>query len=89
MKNRRLVKETISVRDRVAEVGINLNTIFTALVLAGILWVGTILESIKSTIAESSVTFAVAKDQLDTLRDEFKLHKNDPYAHIKYRRTAP
>ena len=40
-------QEPIPVRDRMAEVGINLNTIFTALVLAGVLWVGTTLRSIE------------------------------------------
>lgn len=79
-------QQPIHVRDRAAEVGVNLNTVFTALVLAGILWVGTTLESIKETLNKSAVTQAVMQRDADNLRRDLSRHVEDPLAHSKMRK---
>jgi hypothetical protein len=76
---------SIPVKDRAAEIGINLNTIFTALVLAGILWVGTTLESIKKTLNDNAVSMAVVQHETSNLRNDLDKHRIDPYAHSRLR----
>ena len=68
-------QEVIPVRDKGTEVGINLNTIFTALVLAGILWVGNTLESIKTTLNENAVAFTAVRVTVDNVKEELVKHE--------------
>lgn len=75
-EDKREGQESIPVRDRAAEVGINLNTIFTALVLAGIVWVGTTLESIRDALNKNAISFAVLDSRVNH-------HINDPAAHAR------
>lgn len=79
----RIEQTSIPVKDRAIEVGINLNTIFTALVLAGVLWVGTTLESINRTLTQSAIAQALMKKDADLLREDFNRHITDPYSHYK------
>ena len=79
-------QEPIPVRDRMAEVGINLNNIFTALVLAGVLWVGTTLRSIEKSMSENAVIVALIQKDIAQLRLDLELHRTEPFAH---HRTKP
>ena len=83
-KEDRQSQQTIPVRDRVAEVGINLNTVFTALVLAGILWAGSTLNDIKSALGELNVTMAVVRAEYMSLRKDFDEHRKDQTAHGRW-----
>ncbi len=74
-------QETVPVRDRAAEVGINLNTIFTALVLAGIVWVGTTLESIRKDLRDTFISIAVMQRDVVELKKDLDTHKQNPNAH--------
>lgn len=76
-------QQPIQVKDRAAEVGVNLNTVFTALVLASILWVGTTLESIKATLNTSAITQAIMQRDADSLKKELNRHMEDPSAHTR------
>jgi hypothetical protein len=76
MKNTSRNKE-VRVRDRAAEIGINLNTIFTALMLAVMLWVGTNIENIREKVAQYATAIAVMQLELRQIRDEFTNHVND------------
>lgn len=73
----------VPVIDKAAEVGINLNTIFTALVLAGILWVGTTLESIRDTLNKSATAQALMERDIRDVRTDLERHKSDPLAHAR------
>ena len=84
-KEDRKVQVAIPVRDRIAEVGINLNTIFTALVLAGILWVGSTLNEIKVSLVELNITLAIVRTEYSSLRRDFDEHRRDPRAHLSLR----
>ena len=81
--DKRMDQKTVPVRDRVAEVGINLNTIFTALVLAGIIWMGTTLRSIEKTLNDNAVLIAVMERDLKEVRTNLAEHKIDKSAHRK------
>lgn len=74
-------QEPVPVRDRMTEVGINLNTIFTALVLAGVLWVGTTLRSIEKSMGDNAVVVALIQKDIAQLRLDLELHRTDPFAH--------
>lgn len=84
-KERRVPPQTLPVRDRIAEIGINLNTLFTALILAGILWVGTTLEKIQTSLSALNTSVAIVQHDNDQIRTDLKEHMLDPYAH---RRTS-
>lgn len=70
-------QKVIPVQDKKAEVGINLNTIFTALVLAGILWVGSTLESIRGTLTENAIAFTELHMIVTHLSEIQKEHISD------------
>jgi hypothetical protein len=74
-------QQVIPVRDKIAEIGINLNTIFTALILAGILWVGTTLKAIESSLAALNTAVALVQYDNDRLRKDMNDHLHDLYAH--------
>ncbi len=78
---RRIPPPAVPVRDRVAEVGINLNTIVTALMLAGILWVGNTLEKILTNLNVLNTSVAIVQHDNDQLRVDLKEHLIDPNAH--------
>jgi len=80
-QERRTPPQTVPVRDRIAEIGINLNTLFTALILAGILWVGTTLEKIQSSLSALNTSVAVVQHDNNQMRLDLKEHMLDPYAH--------
>ena len=69
------------VRDRAAEVGINLNTIFTALVLAGILWVGTTLKEIRDVLQTNTIAIATQGKDIVHSKDLFEKHLRDFHSH--------
>lgn len=50
------------VRDRQLEVGVNLNTVFTAIMLGVMSWVGFNIESIKDRVSEFSASIAVVQE---------------------------
>jgi hypothetical protein len=71
------------VRDRIAEVGINLNTVFTALVLSGILWVGTTLRDISTDLRTNAIQIAIIGKEVATINAELERHRVDAYVHQK------
>jgi hypothetical protein len=76
-------QQVIPVRDKIAEIGINLNTLFTALILAGILWVGTTLKAIESSLGALSTAVALVQQDNNSIREALKEHMRDPFAHGK------
>ena len=84
--DKRMKQEPVPVRDRMTEVGINLNTIFTALVLAGVVWMGTTLRSIEKNLGDNAVVVALIQKDIAQLRLDLEMHRTDPFAH---RRNVP
>jgi uncharacterized protein YoxC len=69
------------VRDRQVEIGVNLNTIFTAIMLAVMVWVGTNIESIKEKISAFATTLAVIQKQVEASEKRFDEHVKDKRLH--------
>ena len=85
-KERRHSTEPLPVRNKSVEVGVNLNNILTALILAGLLWAGNTLNELKKSMELFSVNMAIVQTENNSLRRDFDEHKRDPQAHVKLRR---
>lgn len=83
-KERRKPTEPLPVRSRGVEVGVNLNNILTALILAGLLWAGNTLNELKKSMELFGVSMAIVQTENNGLRREFEEHKRDQNAHEKY-----
>lgn len=82
-KERRIVREPLPVRNKSVEVGVNLNNILTALILAGLLWAGNTLNELKKAMEAYGVATAVMQSENNSLRRDFDEHRRDPNAHVK------
>lgn len=83
-KERRHITEPLPVRNKSVEVGVNLNNILTALILAGLLWAGNTLNDLKKSMELFGVNMAIVQTENNGLRREFEEHKHDQNAHTKY-----
>jgi len=73
----------IPVQDKKLEIGININTVLTGLLLAGVVGVWTTLEEIKRSLNELNATMAVVRTEYTSLRRDFDEHRHDPNAHLR------
>lgn len=65
----------MTVRDRPLEVGVNLNTIITAVMLGVMSWVGFNIESIKDKVGEFTAVIAVVQKDVDNMRRDIDRHE--------------
>ena len=77
----RAEQQTIPVKDRAAEIGINLNTILTGLLLAATVGAVTLLFSINDKMSAFSTAMAVVQTNVSTLRSEFDEHRHNQRMH--------
>jgi len=64
------------VTDPGVEIGINLNTIFTGLMLGVVSWVGFNIEKIKDNIGDVTTAVAVTQEETRALRRDVDRHEN-------------
>jgi hypothetical protein len=76
----------IPVQDKKLEVGVNINTVLTGLLLAGIVGIWTTLGDIKTSLSELNATMAVVRTEYTGLRRDFDEHRHDPMAHTRLRK---
>lgn len=71
----------LEVRDRPAEVGINLNTIFTAVGLMVLVWVGRNIEQINDKLGSFAVALAVTQQTVTAEKQRLDDHIADHRVH--------
>ncbi len=76
----------IPVQDKKLEIGVNINTVLTGLLLAGIVGMWTTLAKIESSLNELNATMAVVRTEYTSLRRDFDEHRHDPNAHLGHRK---
>lgn len=76
-----MAKRPQEVRDRPTEIGINLNTIFTAIMLAVLVWVGKNIEDIKDKMGAFSTTVAVMQETVANNGKKLDDHISDKRVH--------
>lgn len=81
-EERRSKPEPAPVTDRPMEVGIKLNNLLTALVIAVMMWVGTSVTQIKESLSELGIQFATASVKVEYIEEELKEQKASLQAHI-------
>jgi len=91
-EERRKEPQTLPVRDKAAELGINLNTIATGLTLAVLVGIWGDINDIKKDVQESKTKNALQTEKYETMSREFLMlrermnrHENDPYPHARLR----
>lgn len=77
----RTAQRAIPVRDRAAEIGINLNTILTGMILMVMVWVGTTLNEIRKEMAAMNTVVELVKADQSNLRREFDEHRQSSRLH--------
>lgn len=85
-KEDREEQAVIPVQDKKLEVGVNINTVLTGLLLAGIVGIWTTLADIKTALNELNASMAVVRTEYAGLRRDFDEHRHDPSAHERIRK---
>jgi len=85
-KDDREEQTVIPVQDKKLEVGVNINTVLTGLLLAGIVGIWTTLSDIKNSLSELNATMAVVRTEYTSLRRDFDEHRHDPTVHTRLRK---
>ena len=80
-KDDRKAQMPIPTMNKAVEVGVNLNNIFTALVLAGVIGIWTTLYAIYTKMGEVEKTIAVVINESNNMRRDFDEHRHNPDAH--------
>lgn len=90
--DRRKERPAMKVSDRAAEIGINLNTIVTTILVGVVTWVGSNISDMKESMNKVEVTLAVyaemqkaQKQRQDELEARISRHEADPYPHARLR----
>lgn len=82
-KDDRKAQMPIPTMNKAVEVGVNLNNIFTALVLAGVIGIWSTLYAIYTKMVDVDKALAVVVSESNYLRRDFDEHRHNPDAHHK------
>ena len=80
-QDQREEQTVIPVQDKKLEVGVNINTVLTGLLLAGIVGMWSTLSKIENSLNELNATMAVVRTEYTSLRRDFDEHRHDTGAH--------